>query len=158
MFTTRLKDFDLSLHPRPACQQGGKGLLGNRGGVLRPAARRAHPGAHISGVERFGLPTNGQHSFEDVQPVLEADPGFCCKVSFSSLRASVSPWNPYTHFWAPPSKTELCNRTPFFIPRRGRPAAPLRALASKQKARLWGRAFRCCPTDDWVLYHVPVTR
>src|SRR3954468_9926745 len=37
--------------------------------------------------------------------------GFCCKVSFSSLRASVSPWNPYTHFWAPPSKTELCNRT-----------------------------------------------
>src|SRR3954468_2570165 len=36
---------------------------------------------------------------------------FCCKVSFSSLRASVSPWNPYAHFWTPPSKTELCNRT-----------------------------------------------
>jgi hypothetical protein len=37
--------------------------------------------------------------------------GFCCKVSFSSLWASVSPWNPYAHFWTPPFKTELCNRT-----------------------------------------------
>ncbi len=36
---------------------------------------------------------------------------FCCKVSFSSLWAPVSPWNPYINYGTPPSKTELCNRT-----------------------------------------------
>ena len=47
-------------------------------------------------------------------PKVEADDELALEVARipveQGLWAPVSPWNPYTHFWASPSKTELCNR------------------------------------------------